>query len=122
MQGAQPSLASAVRSVDVPAPEAELAPQPATGNYVAASAPQQPATPEPSSAQTEPTQPVSVVIPVPMAKPKPPTKREQSFTHQEWRGIRTAFDSIPVQRIPKKARNEFQSLVKTCLLYTSRCV
>ena len=51
-----------------------------------------------------------------MAKPKPPTKREQSFTHQEWQGIRTAFDSIPVQRIPKKARNEFQSLVKTATL------
>lgn len=116
MQGTQPSLASAVRPVDVPAPEAELAPQPATGNYVAAPASQQPATPEPSSAQTEPTQPVSVVKPVPMAKPKPPTKREQSFTHQEWQGIRTAFDSIPVQRIPKKARNEFQSLVKTATL------
>lgn len=116
MQGTQPSLASAVRPVDVPAPEAEPAPQPATGNYVAAPAPQQPATPEPSSTQTEPTQPVSVVKPVPMAKPKPPTKREQSFTHQEWQGIRTAFDSIPVQRIPKKARNEFQSLVKTATL------
>lgn len=38
MQGTQPSLASAVRPVDVPAPEAELAPQPTTGNYVAASA------------------------------------------------------------------------------------
>lgn len=51
-----------------------------------------------------------------MSKPEPPNKREQSFTHDEWEGIRTAFDSIPVQRIPKKARNEFQSLVKTATL------
>ena len=116
MQGTQPSLASAVEPVDVPTPEAEPAPQPTTGNDVAAPVPQQPATPEPSSTQSEPTQPASVVKPVPMAKPKPPTKREQSFTHQEWRGIRTAFDSIPVQRIPKKARNEFQSLVNTATL------
>lgn len=116
MQGTQPSLASGVDPVNVPVPEAEPAPQPSTGNDVAVPTPQQPATPEPSSTQSEPTQPASVVKPVPMARPKPPTKREQSFTHQEWQGIRTAFDSIPVQRIPKKARNEFRSLVKTATL------
>ena len=46
----------------------------------------------------------------------PPTRREQSFTREEWEGIRAAFASIPVQRIPKKVRNEFQSLLKTATL------
>lgn len=46
----------------------------------------------------------------------PPTRCEQSFTREEWEGTRAAFASIPVQRIPKKARNEFQSMLKTATL------
>ena len=115
MQGTQPSLASAVDPIDATPSETEPAPQAAAGCDDAASAPQQPAH-EADIVQPAPRQPASIVKPVPMAKPKPPTKREQSFTPQEWQGIRAAFDSIPVQRIPKKARNEFQSLLKTATL------
>ncbi|WP_322354087.1 DEAD/DEAH box helicase [Paratractidigestivibacter sp.] len=58
----------------------------------------------------------SLMAPIPMSEPKPPTEQEQVFTSEEWRGIREAFDSIPVQRIPKKARNEFRSLLDTASL------
>ena len=61
-------------------------------------------------------QPAPIAKPVSMSKPEPPNKREQSFTRDEWEGIRAAFESIPVQRIPKKARNEFQSLIRTATL------
>lgn len=71
---------------------------------------------EPETVHSNSAQPASVAKPIPMSKPEPPNKREQSFTHDEWEGIRAAFDSIPVQRIPKKARNEFQSLIKTATL------
>lgn len=71
---------------------------------------------EPEIVHSNSAQPASVAKPIPMSKPEPPNKREQSFTHDEWEGIRAAFDSIPVQRIPKKARNEFQSLIKTATL------
>lgn len=118
MQGTQPSLASAVEPAnDGATPETNLEPQVAMeGGNDTEPTPQQPTASEPEFVQSEPTQPASVIKPVPMAKPKPPTKREQSFTPQEWQGIRAAFDSIPVQRIPKKARNEFQSLLKTATL------
>lgn len=71
---------------------------------------------EPEIVHSNSAQLASVAKPIPMSKPEPPNKREQSFTHDEWEGIRAAFDSIPVQRIPKKARNEFQSLIKTATL------
>lgn len=71
---------------------------------------------EPEIMHSNSAQLASVAKPIPMSKPEPPNKREQSFTHDEWEGIRAAFDSIPVQRIPKKARNEFQSLIKTATL------
>lgn len=115
MQGTQPSLASAADPIDATPSETEPAPQAAAGGDDAASASQQPVH-EADTVQPATPQPASIVKPVPMAKPKPPTKREQSFTPQEWQGIRAAFDSIPVQRIPKKARNEFQSLLKTATL------
>ena len=59
---------------------------------------------------------IDPIIPAQLSKPKPPTKQEQSFTKEEWAGIKEAFSSIPVQRIPKKARNEFQSLLRTASL------
>lgn len=59
---------------------------------------------------------IEPIVPAQLSKPKPPTKQEQSFTKEEWAGIKEAFGSIPVQRIPKKARNEFQSLLRTASL------
>lgn len=59
----------------------------------------------------------SLVKPAPMAPPKPLTPRDASFTHEEWAGIRAAFESIEVRRNPKKARNEFTSLLKTATLF-----
>lgn len=59
---------------------------------------------------------IKPITPAQLSKPKPPTKQEQSFTKEEWAGIKKAFGSIPVQRIPKKARNEFQSLLRTASL------
>lgn len=59
----------------------------------------------------------SIVVPTPMAPPKPLTARDESFTHEEWDGIRKAFDSIVVRRNPKKARNEFKSLLDTATLF-----
>lgn len=70
----------------------------------------------PEATHPDSVQPASIAKPVPMSKPEPPNKREQSFTRDEWEGIRAAFESIPVQRIPKKARNEFQSLIRTATL------
>lgn len=52
----------------------------------------------------------------PMPKPKPPTARNASFAKEEWVGIKAAFESIPVKRNPKKARNEFRSLLNTATL------
>ena len=54
--------------------------------------------------------------PVPMAPPKPIVNRERSFTHEEWKGIKRAYESILVRRVPKKARNEFRSLLDTATL------
>lgn len=59
----------------------------------------------------------SIVVPTPMAPPKPLSARDGSFTHEEWDGIRKAFDSIVVRRNPKKARNEFKSLLDTATLF-----
>lgn len=59
----------------------------------------------------------SLVAPIPMVPPKPLTVRDESFTHEEWDGIRAAFDSIVVRRNPKKARNEFKSLLDTATLF-----
>lgn len=59
---------------------------------------------------------INPIAPAQLSKPKPPTKQEQSFTKEEWAGIKKAFGSIPVQRVPKKARNEFQSLLRTASL------
>lgn len=59
---------------------------------------------------------INPIVPAQLSKPKPPTKQEQSFTKEEWAGIKKAFGSIPVQRVPKKARNEFQSLLRTASL------
>lgn len=52
----------------------------------------------------------------PTSKPEPLTKRDSSFTPVEWEGIRAAYDSIPVRRNPKKARNEFRSLLDAATL------
>lgn len=54
--------------------------------------------------------------PIPMPKPKPPTPRGQAFTHEEWEGMKAALASIPVLRNPKKALNEFRSLLNTATL------
>lgn len=108
MQGAQPSFASVVRagggtgSKEGPSSLTDAAGE---GGDVLV---------EPEGMRPGPVQPAPIVKPIPM--PAPPCKREQSFTRDEWEGIRAAFDSIPVQRIPKKARNEFQSLLKTATL------
>lgn len=59
----------------------------------------------------------SAVKPIPIAPPKPLTPRDASFTHEEWDGIREAFESIEVRRNPKKARNEFVSLIRTATLF-----
>ena len=59
----------------------------------------------------------SLVKPTPMAPPRPLTPRDSSFTHEEWDGIRAAFESIEVRRNPKKARNEFTSLLRTATLF-----
>lgn len=59
----------------------------------------------------------SLVKPTPMAPPRPLTPRDASFTHEEWDGIRAAFESIEVRRNPKKARNEFTSLLRTATLF-----
>lgn len=108
MQGVQPSLVSAVQGGDsLPINEKSTSQVDAAGGDSPA---------EPEIVHSNSAQPASVAKPIPMSKPKPPNKREQSFTHDEWEGIRAAFDSIPVQRIPKKARNEFQSLIKTATL------
>lgn len=108
MQDAQPSLVSAVQGGDsLPINEKSTSQVDAAGGDSPA---------EPEIVHSNSAQPASVAKPIPMSKPKPPNKREQSFTHDEWEGIRAAFDSIPVQRIPKKARNEFQSLIKTATL------
>lgn len=110
MQGAQPSLASVIRASG--GTDSEEEPSflvDAAGEGVDAPA-------EPEGMHPEPVRPTPIAKPIPMAKPKPPTRREQSFTREEWEGIRAAFASIPVQRIPKKARNEFQSLLKTATL------
>ncbi|WP_419044611.1 DEAD/DEAH box helicase [Enorma massiliensis] len=64
-----------------------------------------------------PDAPESIFKPIPMAPPKPPTERDRSFTPDEWKGIRTAFESIPVRRNPKKARNEFTALLNTATLF-----
>ena len=53
----------------------------------------------------------------PMAPPEPLTARDESFTPDEWAGIRAAFDSIPVKRAPRKARNEFTALLNTATLF-----
>lgn len=110
MQGAQPSLASVIRAGGGTDSEEE----PSSLAGAAGEGADAPA--EPESMHPEPYRPVPIAKPILMAKPKPPTRREQSFTREEWEGIRTAFASIPVQRIPKKARNEFQSLLKTATL------
>lgn len=49
-------------------------------------------------------------------KPAPLTKRDASFSKEEWGGIKTAFDTLLVRRLPKKARNEFKSLLDTATL------
>ena len=108
MQGTQPSIVSPVQSCgNLPLNEKPVSQAGTAGGDSPA---------ESEIAHFNSVQPAPVAKPIPMSKPEPPNKREQSFTHDEWEGIRTAFDSIPVQRIPKKARNEFQSLVKTATL------
>lgn len=107
MQGAQQSLVSAVQDGGgLPSNEGQAPLADAVGAAPA----------ESEGAHPEPSRQTPIAKPVPMHRPDPPCKREQSFTHDEWEGIRAAFDSIPVQRIPKKARNEFQSLLKTATL------
>ena len=107
MQGAQLSLVSAVQDGGgLPSSEGQAPLANAVGAAPA----------EPEDAHPEPSRQMPVAKPAPMHRPDPPCKREQSFTHDEWEGIRAAFGSIPVQRIPKKARNEFQSLLKTATL------
>lgn len=107
MQGAQLSLVSAVQDGGgLPSNEGQAPLADAAGAAPA----------ESEGAHPEPSRQMPIAKPVPMHRPDPPCKREQSFTHDEWEGIRAAFGSIPVQRIPKKARNEFQSLLKTATL------
>lgn len=108
MQGTQPSIVSPVQGCgNLPLNEKPVSQAGTAGGDSPA---------ESEIAHFNSVQPAPVAKPIPMSKPEPPNKREQSFTHDEWEGIRTAFDSIPVQRIPKKARNEFQSLIKTATL------
>ena len=66
---------------------------------------------------TQQNEPESIVMPAPMAPPKHPTKRDESFTPEEWKGVRAAFESIPVRRNPNKARNEFTALLNTATLF-----
>ena len=54
--------------------------------------------------------------PVPMRPPAELTARDRSFTKEEYAEIERAFLSIPVRRIPKKARNQFKSLLDTATL------
>ena len=77
----------------------------------------QPQDAEERTAGASQTESVSIVKPATMAPPKPPTARDESFTPEEWRGIRAAFESIPVRRNPKKARNEFTALINTATLF-----
>ena len=107
MQGTQPSLASVVQGCGLPLNEKPDFPVDAAGGNEPT---------EPEVAHPDSVQPAPFAKPIPMSKPEPPNKREQSFTRDEWEGIRAAFESIPVQRIPKKARNEFQSLIRTATL------
>lgn len=107
MQGTQPSLASVDQGGGLPLNEKPDFPVEAAGGNEPT---------EPEVAHPDSVQPVPIAKPIPMSKPEPPNKREQSFTRGEWEGIRAAFESIPVQRIPKKARNEFQSLIRTATL------
>nr|WP_325300829.1 DEAD/DEAH box helicase family protein [uncultured Dysosmobacter sp.] len=74
--------------------------------------------------QTVPTQQEtkSELPPLNPADLKPPTPlnaRDESFTEEEWLGIREAFDSIPVIRNPKKARSEFVVLLDTATLFAN---
>lgn len=54
--------------------------------------------------------------PTPMRPPVELTARDWSFTKEEFAEIERAFLSIPVRRIPKKARNQFKSLLDTATL------
>ncbi|MBM6779789.1 DEAD/DEAH box helicase family protein [Collinsella tanakaei] len=54
--------------------------------------------------------------PSPMRPPARLTARDQSFTKEVFEEIERAFFSIPVRRIPKKARNQFKSLLDTATL------
>lgn len=58
----------------------------------------------------------SAVKPIPMRPPAELTARDRSFTKEEFAEIEHAFLSIPVRRIPKKARNQFKSLLDTATL------
>lgn len=63
---------------------------------------------------TQPEAPSTQKKPAP--KPAPLTKRDESFSKDEWAGIKAAFDTLLVRRLPKKARNEFKSLLDTATL------
>ena len=58
----------------------------------------------------------SAIKPIPMRPPAELTARDRSFTKEEFAEIERAFLSIPVRRIPKKARNQFKSLLDTATL------
>lgn len=57
-----------------------------------------------------------VTMPIPMRQPAEPTARDRSFTKEEFAEIKRSFLSIPVRRNPKKARNQFKSLLDTATL------
>lgn len=52
-----------------------------------------------------------------MVPPAPLTERDESFTPEEYEGIREAYLSIPCRRAPRKARNEFKALLDTATLF-----
>lgn len=112
MQGTQPSLASAQPQASGASDAHDERPDEAASGVSSAQPSNQPAA---AGTAPEPCRPIAHK-PAPLRAPKPPTMREQSFTPAEWEGIRAAFGSIPVQRIPKKARNEFKSLLDTATL------
>ena len=71
--------------------------------------------PEPAS-QSQP-KPKPVQKPRPPQPPAPLTKRDESFTAKDWTGIRDAWDSIVVERVPKgSAKNPFTALLDTATL------
>ncbi len=116
--GYQPALGEAAQAEAVDADSEKDAVQDVTesillGTPLAANAPDgsvpgSPGGPAPTGAPAS--------KPIPMRPPTELTARDRSFTKEEFAEIERAFFSIPVRRIPKKARNQFKSLLDTATL------